>query len=1129
MKKIGYIYKYSRAERKGILVHGRWKTETKICEREVIQDLPIKFNESDCISPIETGVLVYFDFSDNKASSIEKATLNNFDRELLENLLKEEKGALSSWYFDNTHISYEDLSDIIIPENDSRHPINKKTSNESSFSEDVSREPFAKNDSKTIPIEQKRLDLPERIDDVFDCFGKYSHRRSRRLNNRLWRLCPRSTSQKNLNILDLSLWTNFDFSNKIFFGRKREEIKFLYDIFINKGYYNCNGELIYGKVSNNCISDSWQKILANCSNEELLEILNYAPKLQPAFPLKFCKTYAGLLSDEYGMPDVEICKLHCLHKISNTKTVSEYKNLKNRFFAYYHCEAKHLEGEGTPMSQLGKRRINNLEKKLDFQYETVIKQNVITQLTEICENATLTNETQNIMPEEFYDIALFIERYHDLKNNFLGYEIIEKALESYNSLPASYKDALKKPFQECINESAISATEEEELSPFLIGNKIEKLGNWVLEHTKQDIQKILNKRFSNLNNPDDLKYAYRYGYITEEQYFNRYKQLTSSYTINQLFEELAIHKIEDTPMIIQWYIVSTIIDKLEYVSLKSFNYIRIGHEVISGIKSLLIWLNQRWYLHEIVRKNAEEKICSVLTDEEKWILFEEKTIETPGVSNIRKYLDSVYRNENTNYELLKRSCIQDVMLSDTDAIKESKILLFIANHLDSQHQVLMQQKATGFLKLYLWQKQPSDNFNWNLAKKHYHELSAKAQIRSLLYIFRLMATGESSLVVDDLYSAFVATSTPACSAVCGILIILRTKKGDINTSISSALMDSITGRDQEQKSIFLEQVKSFFYSCNGYLAITGRKKNIEHQSYNGILTKELVNDILHYVITFHEYPINIFGHKIEWENPDEMASDDIDTAKQILVRNTDVMVVDGKYYIPASQEFFVKQFVVSYHIDDHCGLISDKAKMIEQGYLARNNAFLPLYTNWLGVYDFSDYYVCRCGYEGGSDPDNSFPFFWCKKRICARRAHFFLPPSQWEYYCFADLLYIVMGQSPNVREHVWRVNAEISQFICDYAQSLKSNGGNIFSSPLNESEERGIWDKDTSTYRDVYDEDYEEYNEDYYEEYDDYPSYYSEPTYDRYHGTYAQNEMGYSDNDIDTIFDGDPDAYWNID
>ena len=37
------------------------------------------------------------------------------------------------------------------------------------------------------------------------------------------------------------------------------------------------------------------------------------------------------------------------------------------------------------------------------------------------------------------------------------------------------------------------------------------------------------------------------------------------------------------------------------------------------------------------------------------------------------------------------------------------------------------------------------------------------------------------------------------------------------------------------------------------------------------------------------------------------------------------------------------------------------------------------------------------------------------------------------------------------------------------------------------------------------------------------------PTYNNYNGSYAQDEMGYSDDDIDTIFDGDPSAYWNID
>ena len=46
---------------------------------------------------------------------------------------------------------------------------------------------------------------------------------------------------------------------------------------------------------------------------------------------------------------------------------------------------------------------------------------------------------------------------------------------------------------------------------------------------------------------------------------------------------------------------------------------------------------------------------------------------------------------------------------------------------------------------------------------------------------------------------------------------------------------------------------------------------------------------------------------------------------------------------------------------------------------------------------------------------------------------------------------------------------------------------------------------------------------------DSYRKYQERETYDRYNGSYAQDEMGYSDDEIDTIFDGDPLAYWNID
>jgi hypothetical protein len=40
---------------------------------------------------------------------------------------------------------------------------------------------------------------------------------------------------------------------------------------------------------------------------------------------------------------------------------------------------------------------------------------------------------------------------------------------------------------------------------------------------------------------------------------------------------------------------------------------------------------------------------------------------------------------------------------------------------------------------------------------------------------------------------------------------------------------------------------------------------------------------------------------------------------------------------------------------------------------------------------------------------------------------------------------------------------------------------------------------------------------------------YERATYEKYSGSYAQDIEGWSDQDIDDVFDGDPDAYWNID
>ena len=1115
MKKFGYIYKYSPSEGKGILVFGVWKVKSSW--GSTIKNTPILFSDNDLLSEVSTGQLVFFDLNDDKtASNIERASLSNFKVDYINSLIScKSNESENSFYSDNTYISFERLDNIIIPNEDDQDQV-KTAKRDFTYDDLFDDEDFdlldfygiadsSTDEENDITTTKTNSHLPESIKELFNCFGKYKHEGRK--------------ESISVNVFDLSLWIDSEVLSTEYYGKKVDELLFLYNIFVLKKRYNKNGYEIPVKLDNDCISPSWSLLLSKFSDEELKKIIYEAPILQPALPIDFCKNNAAVLTDDYGMPNVEICKLYCLYIITNATTVSEYQEIKHKLYVYYHCGATHLEGEGTPMCKMGRTRITNLKKRLEVQYEDVIKKNVITQLSELSDNPNVVKELSNATPDELNNVGLYIESLNGLRSDFLGYEVCDKVLDSYEKLPKSYKEASNNSFLRCVNESAISATQSDNLSPFLLRYHIDKFGDWILESTKQKIKELVNDKFSKLDDLEELKEAYKADYITQQQYISRYKQVTSNNDVREFLKELSDYKLDDTPMEIQSYVVSNIVKQLGYKSLGEYRYCQ---DFVYDIRSLLKWLANHGNIKDEVLKEAEEEICSVLSDDERWTLFEEKIVQSPGTENIRKRLDEAYKKKSVNKELFKHTCFQNVMLSDLETASDPELKLFIADNLDSNHQALMEQKASGFMKLYLWQKQPSDNYDWELIKSHYHELSADAQIRVLRFIFGKIASGDLVLSLDDLYSELVETNTPACSAICGILFMLKTKKNNMEVSITSEMLESAIGEEEYKRYFFLNDSKDLFYPCNGYLAISANKQDIEYQAFYGVLTKEIKSEESYYVVHFYDSPVDLFGNTIDWL----LDSEDIETAKQVLQKNTNVEVIDDKYYIHESLEMFVKQFVMAYHIDDKCGLVSDKERMIELGYLPRNNAYQSLYTNYIRIYDDSDHYVCRCGNFGGSDPQNNIPFFWCDKKMCVRRAHFLLPPSQWEKYRFADLLFIALGQSPEVRESVWRVNSEVSQFICDYKHISNSDERNISSKPLNEIEERGIWDESSSIYRDIYDdEDGEEYDEEYEDNFHDQ----DEPTYDRYNGSYAQDEMGYSDDDIDTIFDGDPDAYWNID
>lgn len=93
---------------------------------------------------------------------------------------------------------------------------------------------------------------------------------------------------------------------------------------------------------------------------------------------------------------------------------------------------------------------------------------------------------------------------------------------------------------------------------------------------------------------------------------------------------------------------------------------------------------------------------------------------------------------------------------------------------------------------------------------------------------------------------------------------------------------------------------------------------------------------------------------------------------------------------------------------------------------------------------------------------------------------------------------------------------EIREFFPSFIIAESFKGHIVLDDGNGDSDDYYSHDYRDNSYR--YDDD-EHYEGRYYDE---------DATFGRYAGSYAQDVLGYSDDDIDTIFDGDPSAVWNI-
>lgn len=1053
------------------------------------------------------------------------------------------------------------------------------------------------------------IERPETIMEYFNCFGKGNH--DKRKNN----------YSITIDIFDLSLWVDNDVLSGGYFGRNAEEIKVLYDVFLLKKRYNRGGKEIVVKTEDDRVSGEWSMLLSNLSSDDLLDVLKCCPKLQPALPKVFCKSHLSLLSENYGMPNEEICELYCINQISKAKTISDYKRIIGKLDSLLHMEKTHHEGVGFLLCELPKTCINRMKNRLRRQYNSVIKKNVLVQYSSVCESLDI-NKLLNNKFTFFYTVGEYMDLFCTIKDEPFDYYKFYKLFDLFEKIPQPHKNVLAPSLRKCVNESMIlkardGYTEPEKRTdpnaergmwssrndnpytpPSLLHYDIDwlKSKGWITQATIQQVKELVNGKFAAFENYIWLENAYCYRYITRCQYFYGYKNMTKDYSAQRFLEVMYDSGIEYVimPLYFKWYIVSRIIsllgyDKLDEEELNRYGYARCKSIEYSDydyhpahvfdIRSLFAWLQQergkkRGIINDVIYKKAEKQICARLSDEDNWKLFEENIIQSPGESMIKQHLQSIYGSsleserskfsipptkldENMDPELynlladimksqdnspklnddlfhysynekvfwnsskvLDRKCVQDVMLADAKSTEDMNILRFIADNLDAEHLELMRQDSTGFMELYIWQISPTDTCDWELVKTYFSQMPIYVQVNIIKCIFRMMASNSTSITLDDLYTEFVQNSSAACSVVRGVLYMLKEKSANINSCLTSSMVESVVGIDLAEREAFLADLRHFmFFPCEGRnTMLVGQWWDCNDDSEIGVMKTELKGNELYYVITLYEFEEN---------------NKRVEAAEQVLIRYAFVEKVDERYYIKSSHKLFALRFAIEYRICVECehyeyenieGKTETVMRLLGRNYEYHRNFNRCNYVCGCHSTDDCTPYSARIG-DRIIDIGN-IPFCWCRKKPCVRNAHFLCSINNWRQFHFVDLLFIVLGQDWGLVDEVWRVHDEISKFINAYAYVYDKDERFVASETLNTDGEIGVLQDDISFIyvRPIY-EDYEDRND-----YNDcYDQDYEDPTYDRYNGSYAQDEMGYSDDEIDEIFDGDPLAYWNID
>lgn len=1090
-KGIAYVVKYDSYAKKGVLVYG-YKASSHI------------FQEENCLSCVETGQLVYCEIQNGKVQNIERASLANFKRDILKKYSAQSCIAFYAKIRIDTDVSIETLCEAI----DNHYSRNTKD---------------------------------------------YRH----------------------IAVLDIKYWLDKSVVKNNCYGTTYDQFVDIHNFFVNKDIDSKKG-LSGSTVNEETLPNSWKYLISIIPHHVLCQICSQTHIYQQYLPEDFCLSHLNLLSFDYGFCNKLICTAYFNFMIQQVQTIKDYDEIKNYIYNAMNCGVHHKEDEGFTICKLGTKLLNALSDSLQTKLKTAIPIRIKNEINviskeringqELLERCVKRNDIDYIRK-----LGLFVYKYNHVCKNENDLESYYSLVRYYNVLCSEEKALLEESVKDrvfkCLTMAIDNCLTDGNIDKFY--TTFRSFPEWITPSFKCSIREKVNAVYTALNDLQFLYYALDLDLITKEQYLSFIQRFTNDSDLSRLMSLINLKKTEISEDG-QDLIIKHIIDNYSIKEISNYCYYH-SYTHQEDCARVFSWIESNCN-NETTKDELKSKIFSNLNKEERWLIFTKELIEDPLMDNIRWRLNKAYRHQFFSDIPYRRDCFQKTMVEDVKKESDIRMILFILRNLN--HSYLDDLKACGldYLRFYVWVVKAEYNINdgidWNLTKKFYPTLPAQEQLQILKYIFSLKALGKTDFSADTILSKLQSCRDSVCISVRIILLLLKQKVDNPQKCIAYKDIVSIFDEMKEfdkRACILLNEieermipenttelyvlptiqdeelynydypcnefcyydlnmaeekilnnstkqtkrfVESMFYKCNGARYLVS-----SWDQYNDIFAsveKKAKNKELFFVVSFYEYSIrdNISRSIDEYT---------FEKVYYLLRNNIPFDLIDEEFWISTKYETELKETLWSSEIGVENGFLDTN---VSTGRVAKSSKHL----------------ICRCTNCLDLVPKMGIPFCWCEKEPCLCKNVVLNSPTEWKMLKFSDLLYII-GNEKFSNKQLWNMYSEVAAFVEEIFNN--NNTAEAISHIVQDEDNRGVWKKDMSIeayaiadY--VYDEDGEEPEDEWDEEEymicnSDKSNYLEEPTYNRYNGSYAQDVMGFSDDDIDEILDGDPDAYWNID